>query len=190
MDLDTRVLGVLGVDDVVRRVLEEDFQDLDAKVAAMIDLKDNPAVQVAGMFGQQQPSAALPQLSEALTQLAMQQVQEEMNKSTAVNDPMEAENERLRRQKENLQLQKEIAQLQAEMQGGQQPMDPSMAQGMDPGMMGGAPAGGMPGGEMQMPPDMGAMYGAVPPPEMGAQGGGGQPQQQDTMSMLRQALGG
>ena len=190
MSMDDRVFGVLGLVDNVKKALDYESLSLDEKVASFLDLKDNPAIQTAGEFGQQQPSAALPQLTESLTQLAMQQVQEELNKSTAINDPMEAENERLRRQKENLQLQAEIAELNAKMQAAQQPPPgaaPGGAPAPDPSM--GAPAGGMPGGQPQMPQDMAGMYGAVPP--QGAdqgQGGGGQPM--DTMEMLRQAAGG
>ena len=55
----------------------------------------------------------------------------------------------------------------------------------------GAPAGGMPGGEQQMPPDMAGMYGAGPgPEEMGGggeeMGGGGG---DDPMEAIRMALG-
>lgn len=180
MNLDDKVFGVLGLRDNAQVLIEDSFRSLDEKIASIIDLKDNPVVQTAGMFSQQQPSAALPQLTENLTQLALQQVQEEMNKSTAVNDPMEAENERLRRQKENLQLQKEIQELQQEMQAGQAP------QGAPPP---GAPAGGMPGGQAGgMPPDMAAMYGAIPPEQQGAAPAA--EGQQDPMEMLRQAAGG
>ena len=67
------------------------------------------------------------------------------------------------------------------MAGGAPPQDP---------MAGGAPAGGMPGGQQQMPPDMASMYGAIPP----EQGQGGAPQggggQMDTLEMLHQAAGG
>lgn len=188
MDMDSRVFGALGLVDNAKKEIEYGSLSLDEKVATFLDLKDNPAVATAGQFGQQQPSAALPQLTESLTQLAMQQVQEALGKSTAINDPMEAENERLRRQKENLVLQKEIA----ELQQASAPAEPGAAAGEAagaamPGM--GAPAGGMPGGEAQMPPDMAGMYGALPPPgpEQGMPAEGGQP---DTLEMLRQAAGG
>ena len=111
-----RVMSVLGRDD---RVMSSVFRSTQDKVAAVLDLKDNPIVQVAGMFSQQQPSAALPQLTESLTQLALQKTQEEINKSTAVNDPMEAENDRLRRQLENLKLQDEIQTLTTKQQQAQ-----------------------------------------------------------------------
>ena len=119
MSIDDKVFGTLGLVDNVKKALEYESLSLEEKVAGVLDLKDNPAIQTAGQFGQQQPSAALPQLTESLTQLAMQQVQEEMNKSTAINDPMEAENERLRRQLENLQLQDQIAELTAKQQQAQ-----------------------------------------------------------------------
>jgi hypothetical protein len=193
MSIDDKVLGTLGLVDNVKKALEYESLSLDEKVAAMLDLKDNPAIQTAGQFGQQQPSAALPQLTESLTQLAMKQVQEEMNKSTAINDPMEAENERLRRQLENLRLQDQIAELQAKQQQQQQAAQPQPQGAPPPQAMGGggAPAGGMPGGEAGgMPPDLAAMYGAVPPqgPEQGQQQQGGG--QMDAMEMLRQAAGG
>jgi len=195
MNMDDRVFGVLGLQDNVKKAIEYDSLSLDEKVASFLDLKDNPAIQTAGQFGQQQPSAALPQLTESLTQLAMKQVQEELNKSTAINDPMEAENERLRRQKENLQLQKDIADLTAALQPQQAPPSPAAAAGQQAaqggGGGGGAPAGGMPGGQVGgMPQDMAAMYGAVPPqgPDQGGGGGGAGPM--DTLEMLRQAAGG
>ena len=177
-----RILAVLGKKD---RVMDNVFTSTEDKISSVLDLKDNPAVQVAGMFAQQQPSAALPQLSEALTQLALQGAQEEINKSTAVNDPMEAENDRLRRQKNNLQLQKEIGELQAEMQA---PPPPAGA-----GAEMGAPAGGMPGGEAQMPPEMAGAYGAAPalpaPAPAPAPGAGADENANDPMAALRSAVG-
>jgi len=182
-----RVMSILGHEN---RVMNSVFRSTHSKVAAVLDLKDNPIVGVAGQFSQQQPSAALPQLSESLTQLALQKVQEEMGKSTAVNDPMEAENERLRRQLENLRLQNQLAEETAKQQQAQQPQQPAAPQGG--GGMPPAPAGGMPGGEQQMPPDMAAMYGAGPGPEQGGGGGemGGEDMGGDPMEAIRQALGG
>ena len=178
-----RIQSILGDAD---RVESEVFSDTDAKIAGILDLKDNPIVGVAGQFGTQQPSAALPQLTEALTQLALKQTQDELNKSTAINDPMAAENERLRRQVENLELQKKLQALQAPPAP---PAAPAAPQGGAPAPVPPAPAGGMPGGQPQMPQDMAAMYGAAPQP--GGQPGpemGGQPQ--DPLEQLRAALQG
>lgn len=188
MSAHERIMGILGD---VDRVESEVFTGTDAKIAAILDLKDNPIVGVAGQFGTQQPSAALPQLTEALTQLALKQTQDELNKSTAINDPMAAENERLRRQVENLELQKKLQALQAPPPPPPGPQGPQG--GPPPGPQGGgmppAPAGGMPGGQPQMPQDMAGMYGAAPQPQqgmppMGMDMGG------DPMEQLRAALQG
>lgn len=112
-EIDKRINLALGLD---HDLIDHTLSSVSEKIAAVLDLRDNPAVQVAGQYGQQQPSAALPQLNELLTQLALKQTQEALNKSTAVNDPMVAENERLRRQNENLDLQLQIQQKQFELQ--------------------------------------------------------------------------
>lgn len=183
MNLDDRIDNALGLTDAA---VDFSLRSLDEKVAASLELRDNPAVQVAGQFSQQQPSAALPQLSEVLTQLALKQVNEALNKSTAINDPMEAENERLRRQKENLDLQLQIQEKTQQLQQMQQPQQGGMPpQGADQGGM--PPQGAMGPMDAMGGPDQAAQAGAMPyaPQDMGQ----GQSPDADLMEQLRQALG-
>jgi len=171
----TKIDMALGFD---HSLIDNELASVDQKIAAALDLRDNPAVQVAGQYGQQQPSAGLPQLNELLTQLALKQTQEALNKSTAVNDPMVAENERLRRQKENLDLQVQIQEKQQQLQQMQMPQgQPGAQPGAQPGMPQGpmAAAGG---------PDQAAQMGAVPYSENGQM----PPEDFDLLEQLRNTV--
>jgi hypothetical protein len=182
-----RIEGAIGL---TRNAVNRGLVSTREKIAASLDLRDNPAIQIAGQYGQQQPSAALPQLTENLTQLALKQVSEALNKSTAINDPMEAENERLRRQKENLTLQLDIQEKTQQLQAAQQPQQPQggMPPGGDPSQGGGQPQGA--GGPMDAMggPDQAAMMGGMPPGGGGGQGGQMPPQDYDIMEQLRNAV--
>lgn len=177
LSIDDKIDGVLGLRD---NVTTHGLTTLHEKISALLELRDNPVVGVAGQFSQQQPSAALPQLSEALTQLASKQVQEELAKSTAVSDPLEAELDRKRKQLESLKLDREIAELTAAAQQ-QQQQAAQMPQG--------APAGMPPDARPGTPPtDPTGQYGTMPMPggPSPMPGGGTAP---DMMAQLRHALG-
>jgi len=114
---------------------------------AELELRDNPILNVAAQFSQQQPSQMLPQLTEALTQMALMKTQEEMQKTNLINDPVEAENASLRRQLENADLKMRLQEAQAKLAPAQPLMTPEQPP-IDPQMMAQMmQAQGMPQGE-------------------------------------------
>lgn len=176
-----RIDGILGI----KSNFDSGLRTTEEKVAAALDLRDNPAVQVAGAYSQQQPSQALPQLSEQLTQLALKDVQEALNKGQTINDPLEAENERLSRQKRNLELNIEIAEKTKQLQELQNPQPQPAAQ---------APAAPPPPQQAQdmqgtNPANpMMQQFGAAPQPMPGQ--GGEEQGGDDIMELIRQAVSG